>query len=118
MQANTIGDTFSWSLVETDGATPFPLTGVSIAKVAIAGPYTTNALAVAASSTAGTLYPATYIASPPTVSWVTTISGQNSATQTTYPSGGYYAHQIVITYANGNLAKSRTFVLQISGSIA
>ena len=118
MQANTIGDTYVWGLVETDGATPLPLSGVSTAKIAIAGPYTTSALAMAASSTAGTLYPATFTTSPPTVTWITTISGQNGATQTTYPSGGYYAHQVVITYSNGNVAKSRTFCLQISGSIA
>jgi hypothetical protein len=115
MQAATAGDQYSWALTESDGSTPFPLTGVSSVEVAIAGPYTTQTAALAAADNSGIPSPATYTGN--TISWVTTIQGNNGATATTYPDGGYYTHQIVINYTSGLIAKSRLFVLQLLDSI-
>lgn len=118
MQANTAGDEYSWALTESDGTTPFLITGVTSVAIAIAGPYATNLLAEAASATSGIEFSADLTNSPPTISWITTIAGNDSAQVTTYPVGGYYPHQAVLNYSDGNIAKSRVFILQILDSIA
>lgn len=118
MQASTAGDQYSWTLTESDGVTPLPLTNVTIAQVAIAGPFQTETAALAASFTSGIVDTASLNTSPPTASWVTTIAGKNGAQITTYPVGGYYTHQIILTYSTGSVAKSALFVIQVSDSIA
>lgn len=117
MQAATAGDQYSWALVQADGTTPLTATGVASIAVAISGPYLTQAAALAAPFTAGASLPASLTTPPPTANWVTTIAGNNSAKQTTYPTGGWYAHQIVIDYTAGAIAKSQVFALQIQDSI-
>jgi hypothetical protein len=117
MQAATAGDQYTWALVGADGITPLAVSGVTSTQVAIAGPYDTQALALAAGAVSGVLFPATLGTTPPTASWVTTISGSNGAANTTYPVGGWYAHEIVLIFSSGSVAKSNLFALQISDSI-
>lgn len=118
MQANTVGDEYTWNLTESDGATQFPMSGVTSAQVAIAGPFTTAAAALAAGAASGILFPATLNATLSQAAWVTIVAGDNGQTKTTYPTGGYYVHQVVLNYSNGSIAKSRLFVIQISDSIS
>jgi hypothetical protein len=120
MQASTAGDQYNWALTESDGLTPFPLVNATTAHVAIAGPYPSQSAAWAATFTSGLANTelATLTSSPPMASWVTTIAGNSGAQRTTYPTGGFYVHQILITYSTGAIAKSNLFVIEISDSIA
>jgi hypothetical protein len=117
MQAATAGDQYSWALVEADGVTQISTAGISSSMIAIAGPFISQAAALAASLTSGQMTPVVVSSSPSTASWVTTIAGHNSATQTTYPEGGWYVHQIVLNYTAGAVAKSQLFALQLMDSI-
>lgn len=95
MQAGAVLDTYNFNLFESDGSTPFVMTGATVT-VAVENPL-------------GAVQTIT-----PTVS-SNTVQFQTSAS--TFPTAGTYHLQIILRFGNGAVSKSRVFPVVILNSI-
>lgn len=97
----TAGDQYSYTLVESDGVTPLPVTGVSSVQFVITPP----------SWAAPTKYTATLAGNVASI--VTALTPTP-----TFPIGGTYQVEVVVNYTAGNVSRSRVYPLVISPSSA
>lgn len=102
MQAATTNDTYVFNLFNTDGVTPFATTGAAVNGVAL------------------------LIKSPTSLQTITAgpqlIVGTNSVTLKTlpthFPVAGVYQVEIIVTFQDGTVSKSRVFPITIAKSLA
>jgi hypothetical protein len=97
MQQLTVGDTYAYTLVETNGVTPLPTANIQTVVAAILPP-------------SGPLDTATPVTLAGNVATFTT-------TLQTFPSPGTYQLQFIVTYTTGVISKSRVYPIQILPSI-
>ena len=104
MQAGAVNDVVTINLVQSDGVTPYATTGYSSAQVVIRPPTSLTTYNIATTGTTPILT-------------VNTNSVVFKTIATTFPTAGTYLLQVLVTFPDGTITKSRMLTLIILESL-